>query len=177
MPSALPTGEADSAISAAQFTDGTRGEEHTVHYSRTSTITNALRDCSRTGSGSRRIRTSYSVLRFARSSRGSWPILNLMKFLMVGQTSKVSIPANTDAVADPKAAIIELARKSRSRAIQDRIAPRKEAQPSKGRITTASWVRLSGSVGLSRLPGEAHQASPEQSTASVCSTRIGLKYK
>jgi hypothetical protein len=46
---------------------------------------------------------------------------NLSEFLGV----KMVAPTITDAIADPKAAIIDLARKSRSRTIRDRIVPRK----------------------------------------------------
>lgn len=54
---------------------------------------------------------------------------NLAEFLGV---NTALIPKNTDAIADPKAAIVSLARRSRSRALRDRIAPGKNSTAKQG---------------------------------------------
>jgi len=54
---------------------------------------------------------------------------NLSEFFSLRKTL---IPTNTDAIADPKAAIVNLARKSRYRAIRDRIVPRKGSTAKQG---------------------------------------------
>jgi len=54
---------------------------------------------------------------------------NLAKFLGVSRTL---IPTDTDAIADPKAAIINLARTSRSKAHRDRIVPGKNSTAKQG---------------------------------------------
>ena len=54
---------------------------------------------------------------------------NLSEFLSV---KKTLVPTNTDAIADPKAAIVGLARKSRSKAIRDRMVPRKGSTAKQG---------------------------------------------
>lgn len=54
---------------------------------------------------------------------------NLAKFLHVNQAR---IPANTDALPDPKAALLNVARQARSKTIRDRIVPRVGSTARKG---------------------------------------------
>ncbi len=54
---------------------------------------------------------------------------NLSEFLTV---QKALLPTETDALADPKAAIVNLARQSRSKAIRDRIVPRRGSTAKQG---------------------------------------------
>ena len=54
---------------------------------------------------------------------------NLAEFLGV---HRALIPSDTDALPDPKAAIVELARRSRSKALRDGIVPRRNSTAKQG---------------------------------------------
>ncbi len=54
---------------------------------------------------------------------------NLSEFLSI---KKVLIPGSTDVIADPKTTIVDLARKSRSRDIRDRIVPKRGSTAKQG---------------------------------------------
>jgi hypothetical protein len=75
---------------------------------------------------------------------------NLAEFLNL---RPMPVPANTDTIANPKAAIVNLARKSRSRAIRDRIVPREGSTAKQGpdyNGCLGTFVRERWDIGIAR---------------------------
>jgi hypothetical protein len=93
---------------------------------------------------------------------------NLSEFLKIGKAPALT---NTDTIADPKAALVNLARKSRSRAIRDSIVPRKDSTAKQGRDYNGclgSFVRerwdidmaKTNSPSLARMVGRLNSFNP-----------------
>jgi hypothetical protein len=75
---------------------------------------------------------------------------NLSRFLNV---SPALAPTDTDVIADPKAAIVNLARKSRSAGIRNRMAPRKGSTAKQGpdyNGCLGSFMREHWDIGIAR---------------------------
>jgi hypothetical protein len=62
----------------------------------------------------------------------SWILADPERFSEFLGIRKALIPTNTDGIADPKAVVVDLARKSRSRDIRDRIVPKRGSTATQG---------------------------------------------